>query len=270
MIDTFFIANWFHRKYKFPYKLAVEHNTGSGLPVILLHGIAADSSTWDPLYPLIGPAYHLIAIDLLGHGHSPQPEWSSYSVEEHVRSIHRTINSLHLHEPAVLIGHSMGSIIAMHYARMYPDEVKKLFMLSPPIVVNLEGGKKTRLKLTKTSYAQAYKYIREHKNFTLHGVNRIRQILNYESFTVTEGYWTSFVRSLQECIEDQTNIGLELLRVKCPIEIFYGSHDRIISQSNVRSLSIIKGLTIHELPVWHRFSPKYAAEIARELSYSRV
>lgn len=263
------LANWFHCKFKIPYKLAIEHNTGSGLPVILLHGIAASSSTWEPLYPLIGPAYHTVAIDLLGHGNSPQPEWSTYSVEEHVKCIHRTIATLHLHEPIILIGHSMGSIIAMHYARRYPKEVKKLFMLSPPIVVNLAGGRKTRLKLTQTSYARVYRYIREHKKFTLHAVNRIRQILQYQAFTVSESYWTPFVRSLQECIEDQTNIGLELLRVKCPVEVFYGSHDRVISQSNVRSLGIIKGLTLHEIPAWHRFGSRYAEAIAKELSYAR-
>lgn len=263
------LADWFHRKFNIPYRLAVRYNAGSGLPVILLHGIAADSATWEPLYPLLMPAYHCIAIDLLGHGKSPQPTWSSYSVDQHIASVHRTIESLHLSGPYILIGHSMGSIIAAHYAKRYPREVKRLYMLSPPLMVNLAVSKKTRVKVSANAYARVYRYLREHRRFTMAGVARIRKILRYPSFTITEAYWLSFVRSLEECIEKQTDIGRELKQLSCPIEVFYGTRDQIISKTNVRSMVILKNVSMHEVNAWHRVNKAYAQAVARELTYAR-
>jgi pimeloyl-ACP methyl ester carboxylesterase len=262
------LSNWYHRKFNVPYKLAVRHNAGSGQPVILLHGIAADSGTWQKLYPLLYPGFQCIAIDLLGFGESPKPEWSSYSIDQHVASIHKTVISLNLQTPFILVGHSMGSLIAAHYTSRYPEEVKRLYMLSPPMMSNLAISKKPRLKFSMNAYAVMYRYLREHKRFTLTTVNRIRTLLHYQSFTMTESYWISFVRSLEECIEKQTAIGQDLERISCPIDVFYGEKDRIISKTNVRSLALIKNVSMHEIDAWHRLNQTYAEVVARQLTYS--
>jgi pimeloyl-ACP methyl ester carboxylesterase len=263
------LLNWYHRKFNAPYKLAVRYNDGSGQPVILLHGIASDSGTWSKLYPLLYPAYHCIAIDLLGFGQSPKPDWSSYSIDQHIASIHKTIISLNLQTPFILVGHSMGSLLAAHYTRRYPEEVKRLYMLSPPMMANLVISKKLRLKVSTNAYARMYRYLREHKRFTLSAVNRIRKLLHYQSFTMTESYWISFVRSLEECIEKQTAIGQDLAHIICPIDVFYGEKDRIISKTNVRSLALIKNVSLHEVDAWHRLNQTYADAVARQLSYAR-
>ena len=82
----------------------------------MIHGIASSSVTFENVVPLIEGTHRVIAIDLLGFGGSPAPADSRYTVQEHVASLSRTIRSLRLREPFVLVGHSMGSLIAARYS----------------------------------------------------------------------------------------------------------------------------------------------------------
>lgn len=258
------LSEWTHKNLGVPYILSVPYNIGSGETIILLHGIASDSKTWQPLLPLISPMYHCIAIDLLGFGSSPKPTWSNYSIEQHMKSIHRTIHALHLSGQFIVVGHSMGSLLAAHYARLYPKEVKQVVMLSPPIMTNLSESKKSRLIFSTTAYARAYRYIREHKKFTISGVAHIRRILKNAPFDISEEIWVPFVKSLEECIEKQATID-DLVHLLCPIDIFYGTRDRVISVANIQTLPHLKNVTLYHINSWHRVNARYAQYVADEL-----
>ena len=88
-------------------KLHVAIDKGVGHPVILLHGIASSSVTFDNVVPLLGSHHRVIAIDLLGFGDSPTPANSGYSMEEHVDALARTIRQLHVRGRVTLVGHSL-------------------------------------------------------------------------------------------------------------------------------------------------------------------
>ena len=75
----------------------------------------------------------MIAIDLLGFGESPAPDDATYTIAEHEAALARTIDSLRLREPFVLVGHSMGSLIAARYAATHPRRLRKLVLVSPPV-----------------------------------------------------------------------------------------------------------------------------------------
>src|SRR6185295_7411703 len=91
--------------------LHVAGDSGSGPVVVMIHGIASSSVTWQNVVPLLEPRHRCIRIDLLGFGGSPAPADADYTLEEHVAAIARTIRSLRLREPFVLVGHSMGGLI---------------------------------------------------------------------------------------------------------------------------------------------------------------
>src|SRR5687768_17213249 len=98
-----------------PPLLHVAVDAGSGPPVVMVHGIASSSVTFERLVPLVEPYHRVIAIDLLGFGESPAPEDGEYTIGEHVAALARTLKSLRLREPFVLVGHSMGALIATRY-----------------------------------------------------------------------------------------------------------------------------------------------------------
>lgn len=105
---------------------------GSGTPVILVHGLAASLHDWDGLIPeLAANGYACYAPDLLGHGDSPKPDARTYQMDWILENFFRWMKSLHLTEPAILIGHSLGGHIALEYARRVSAWTRGLILVNP-------------------------------------------------------------------------------------------------------------------------------------------
>ena len=108
----------------------VQH--GDGTPVVLIHGIAASLHDWDDLIPdLTKNGYASYALDLLGHGDSPKPDSRAYQMDWLFEHFSKWMQSLHLTEPAVLIGHSLGGYIALEYARRVSAWTRGLVLVNP-------------------------------------------------------------------------------------------------------------------------------------------
>ncbi|MBK7450534.1 MAG: alpha/beta hydrolase [Anaerolineales bacterium] len=109
------------------------YTRGVGLPVVMVHGLAASLHDWDDLMPEVAAAgYAGYALDLLGHGESEKPERAhEYSVENAYADFAAWIDSLHIKAPMVLVGHSLGGGLSMLYARRNPDRVKALVIVNP-------------------------------------------------------------------------------------------------------------------------------------------
>jgi pimeloyl-ACP methyl ester carboxylesterase len=70
--------------------------------------------------------------DLLGFGRSPKPD-GSYTIGDHLAALRRTMIHLWVgDQPFVIVGHSLGSILAVEYASRYPAEIAGLVLLSLP------------------------------------------------------------------------------------------------------------------------------------------
>ncbi len=105
---------------------------GTGTPVILIHGLAASLHDWDDLIPeLAASGYACYALDLLGHGDSPKPEQRIYQMEWMFEHFSNWVGSLHLSEPAIVIGHSLGGYLALEYARRLPAATRSLVLVNP-------------------------------------------------------------------------------------------------------------------------------------------
>lgn len=97
--------------------------------VVLLHGIAANSTTWWPLFfGLRRAAGRIVAIDHLGHGWSHRPD--DLDPEALVAAVTEALGQ-ELTEPAVVFGNSLGGALAFQFALQRPDLVKNLLLVSP-------------------------------------------------------------------------------------------------------------------------------------------
>src|SRR5688572_14110078 len=105
---------------------------GEGPPVIMIHGMAASLHDWDHLVPeLARSGYASYALDLLGHGDSPKPESRAYQMDWLFEHFLIWMKSLHLTQPAILIGHSLGGYLALEYARRVSAWTRGLVLVNP-------------------------------------------------------------------------------------------------------------------------------------------
>ena len=260
---------FWHRYLRRPYKLST-YDHGGGQPdqpvIILLHGLASSSANWDPLIPLLKAKYRCISIDLVGFGNSPKPQWYKYTMEEHIRDIRRTIRSLKLDEPFILAGHSLGSLIATRYARILPKHVQRLVLLSPPVYAPLGRIADRRARQRTSMYLQAYRFLRTHKRVTAENVLRLSRIVPPMKFLVlNRATWLPFIRSLEQCIENQTIIE-DIVKVKAPIDIFYGIFDEVVVPYNIKQLAKLRDVTLYPLKVNHIVGKRYAVAVAKVLT----
>jgi pimeloyl-ACP methyl ester carboxylesterase len=105
---------------------------GSGSPVTMIHGLAASLHDWDFLFPdLVSAGYSGYALDLLGHGDSPKPDSRSYHIDWLFDHFAIWVDSLHLTDPMVLIGHSLGAYLALEYVHRFPERIGGLILVNP-------------------------------------------------------------------------------------------------------------------------------------------
>jgi pimeloyl-ACP methyl ester carboxylesterase len=105
--------------------------TGSGEPVVLLHGFASDIDSWSGLGDSIATGYRVIALDQRGHGRSGKPAGEGGYGRELGADVLRLLDHLGL-QRAHLVGHSMGAVVASYAAVRHPQRFATASLLAPP------------------------------------------------------------------------------------------------------------------------------------------
>lgn len=97
---------------------------GTGPNLLLLHGVGLRAEAWGAQFGL--PA-RIVAPDMPGHGESPWTE-NTNSLEDYVRAGLDVLKGLDA--PAIVVGHSMGAMLALELADRAPDLVKAVVALN--------------------------------------------------------------------------------------------------------------------------------------------
>ncbi|MEB3416018.1 alpha/beta hydrolase [Alteriqipengyuania sp. WL0013] len=94
-------------------------------PLILQHGGRDHCRSWDWVAEELREDWHVICPDLRGHGDSEWTNTGHYPMTAYLYDFAQLIHQLEL-APVTIVAHSLGGNIAMRYAGMYPDNVRKL------------------------------------------------------------------------------------------------------------------------------------------------
>ena len=105
-------------------------SAGRGRPLVLLHGLGMHSGVWMPLLPRLVERYRVHSVDLPGHGHSPPV--APYSIALLAREVAAAVAALPdvVGAPPVVLGWSVGGLVAMEWARTRPDSMLGLVLSS--------------------------------------------------------------------------------------------------------------------------------------------
>jgi pimeloyl-ACP methyl ester carboxylesterase len=112
-------------------------SSGSGYPVLFIHGMPTSGRLWDGVISKLGGHFHCLAVDLPGLGKSPKipygPKQLAILAEQIERiRMERGIEKWHV------VGHDAGSAVAVHYAYAYQQHVDHLVLLSPAMFPELK------------------------------------------------------------------------------------------------------------------------------------
>ncbi|MGI9386763.1 MAG: alpha/beta fold hydrolase [Methyloligellaceae bacterium] len=106
----------------------VDWGNAGAPPVLLVHGGRDHCRNWDWVAQALRDDYHVIAPDLRGHGDSQWTLGGTYALSEFVYDIAHLLHQTKL-TPVTIIAHSLGGMITLRYAGVYPDNVKKLISI---------------------------------------------------------------------------------------------------------------------------------------------
>ena len=95
---------------------------GNEKPLVMVHGLDRVARTFDHLAVRLSPAYHVIAIDMRGHGDSGWDPQGRYLVEDHVGDLEGVVQQLGLRD-LVLWGNSTGGRVVQVFAGKHPELV---------------------------------------------------------------------------------------------------------------------------------------------------
>jgi pimeloyl-ACP methyl ester carboxylesterase len=97
-------------------------------PMVLVHGYAASADQWRALMTHVSDRHRVMAFDLLGFGAAPAPA-PPYTVERWVEEVEIFVEAAG--KGVMLVGHSLGGLIAAEVARRQPDRPRALALLCP-------------------------------------------------------------------------------------------------------------------------------------------
>lgn len=118
--------------------------SGTGMPVVMLHGFPLSSAIWASQQLNLSKKYFVITPDLRGHGLSPATE-GIYDMDLLARDVLALLDHLHLTQ-VVIIGHSMGGYVALAAWHRSPERFLGLGLVGSQASADTEEGKKNRQK----------------------------------------------------------------------------------------------------------------------------
>lgn len=99
--------------------------------LVLVHGGAAHARWWSHLAPSLSSDYHVVALDLSGHGDSDRRDLYSHDLWS--REILEVCRAVGFDHPPVVVGHSLGGLVAINTAAAYGDLLAGAVIVDAPV-----------------------------------------------------------------------------------------------------------------------------------------
>ncbi|MDB5787943.1 alpha/beta fold hydrolase [Caballeronia mineralivorans] len=101
---------------------------GEGDALVLIHGVGMNRGVWAPQVDALQDSFRVVSYDMLGHGASRLPT-ALPGLDEYAAQLAALLDHLRI-DVAHVVGHSMGSLIALEFALQYPERVASVVALN--------------------------------------------------------------------------------------------------------------------------------------------
>lgn len=234
----------------------VEQGNAAGMPVVLLHGITDSLHSFDLVLPYLPSAWRVFALSQRGHGDSSRPA-DGYAPHDFAADVAAFLD-VHKIPRAVIVGHSMGSLVAQRFALDFPTRTQALVLAAT--CASLRGHQGVQ-EFWDTTIAKLRdpidpKMVRGFQESTLHQPipPAFLDLAVKESLKVPARVWRAAFAALM-----QTDHRTELGRIKAPTLIVWGEKETYFLRPDQEALvAAIKGARLvawpdagHALPWEH-------------------
>jgi pimeloyl-ACP methyl ester carboxylesterase len=229
-----------HKWLRVPYTLHVTVDRKVKRPqatVVFLHGIGLSAHSWNEVIAKLPSDIRVITVDLLGFGQSPKPHWPIYSVRLQARMIIATFLRLRIKGPVILVGHSLGALVAVEIAKRYPLLVRSMVLCSPPFYKQ-DALTKRLIPHAENVLKDIYKAI--HKNpeqFVKISQLAAKYGLVNKSFSLTNDDVHSYIGALEASIINQTSLRDAIKLKRIPMQVIHGALDTVVIGKNLKYLA---------------------------------
>jgi pimeloyl-ACP methyl ester carboxylesterase len=217
---------------------------GEGPAILLIHGLAGSSRTWEQVMPLLARDYTVLAPDLVGHGESAKPA-GDYSLGSHATTLRDFLTLLGI-DRATVVGQSFGGGVAMQLAYQHPENCDRLVLVSSGGLGREVSWMLRILAAPGMEYAMPVLFPR----FVREGGNSVIQFLHKAGFRnarIVEGWRAyasltesdnqmAFVRTLRSVVDvgGQSVSAMDrlYLAARMPTMIVWGDRDTVIPVSH--------------------------------------
>jgi pimeloyl-ACP methyl ester carboxylesterase len=206
-------------------------------PVVLVHGLGGQWQNWLENIPRLAQERRVLALDLPGHGLTPEPADGKISISGYGRCVDAFCDRLGLGKVA-LVGNSMGGFVTAEVAIQFPERVSRLALVSAAGISSADALRRPVLLLGRVAAAIATNTAARHRKLAARPIMRhgsllmvarhprlLKPDLAYEGFFKGTGK-PGFDHALRACLN--YDFRDRLPDVKVPTLIVWGEKDSII------------------------------------------
>lgn len=209
------------------------NSNASAETMVLIHGFGANKDNWVRMAAQFEDEYHVVIIDLPGHGDSSKDLQRHYSYNDQVDYLHDILSKLNI-KRFHLAGNSMGGAISTLYTAAYPEQVATLTLFDPAGVFQFESelaqylAKNENPLIVKNSqdFTRLMDFALEEKPFIPWPVTDILAEKAMANQQINAKVWED-IRTL----DPQMFLGV-LPKITTPTLIIWGIEDKVINYKN--------------------------------------
>ena len=199
-------------------------------PALLIHGAGASSAIWMMVMARMARFTRAVAIDLPGHGPSPELERPGAPPLADYRDAAGELAALTGLGPSVLVGHSMGALIAIQAALAWPDKVVGLVLCAaaPRLPVSRD-----LMKVIDEDYARFPAWLAE-RALSASAKPALRRAFVAAGVAAPQAVTRADFQAI-----DGLDLGPSLAQVRCPMVWIDGADDGIVCERGTRPGEIL-------------------------------
>ena len=211
--------------------------------IIMLHGFSANKENWLRFSAPLAGQYHLIALDLMGHGDSDIDMERSYSIidqTEFVKDFSKRLNIEKFH----LVGNSMGGAISSLYAATHPNQVLSITLISPAGIHDIPAkmdellaqGINPLIASNTEEFIDVMNFVMEDQPYIPGVITKVEAEKSVRRQAINQKIFSDIRNDLGKGLEQKFS------NIKAPTLIIWGEDDRAINVKNIdRYAELIPG-----------------------------